>query len=92
MDMSKVREHLGLLGLRVRDRVTGFTGVVVTVGFDLYGCIQTVVNPSVGADGKPGESMWFDVGRLEVLHQTPVIEPPDYVSRAAGRPSGLPGG
>lgn len=80
MDMSKVRDHIGLLGREVRDRVTGFAGVVTTVGFDLYGCIQAVVTPGVDGDGKPGKSEWYDVNRLKVQTGLPVMDPPNFES------------
>lgn len=66
-----------LLGLRVRDAVTGFEGIVSSVGFDLYGCVQAVVTPPV-RDGKPGDGMWFDTKRLIVLDKTPVLELPTF--------------
>lgn len=62
-----IRKHMEMLGLKVEDKVTGFKGVVTSVSFDLYGCVQTIVNPGVGEDKKPGESLWFDIGRLKVL-------------------------
>lgn len=67
---------LRLLGLKVRDRATGFTGVVMTVAYDLPGCIQAVVTPNVGDKGVLPEGKWFDVSRLEVLDETPVMEVP----------------
>ena len=76
--MVNLQKHLNLLGMRVRDRVTGFTGVVATVGFDLYGCIQAIVNPGADADGKLRDSQWFDVNRLEVTEAKPVMERPRF--------------
>lgn len=76
--MSHVQEHLHLLGLRVRDRVTGFEGVVTSVCFDLYGCIQAIIHPGLGADGKMGDQTWFDVNRIEVLSCTPVMNRPNF--------------
>jgi hypothetical protein len=74
-----VEKHLQLLGMRVVDRVTKFAGVVSSISFDLYGCIQVVVNPGLDKDGKPMESMWFDVSRLEVKSAKPVMQRPDYL-------------
>lgn len=74
----KIREHLAFLGLRVEDKVTGLTGVVTSVGFDLYGCIQAVVNPGLDKDGKSRESMWFDINRLKILSNEPVMERPNF--------------
>lgn len=71
-------QHLQLLGMRVEDRVTGFKGVCASVTFDLYGCIQGIVNPGTGSDGKLQDSQWFDVNRLRVLDATPVMERPDF--------------
>lgn len=76
--MIHIKTHLGLLGKRVMDKVTGKQGVVASVSFDLYGCVQAVVNPGMAKDGKLEESLWFDVARLKVLSQQPVMDPPDY--------------
>jgi len=43
---SAVERHVSQLGLKVKDRVTGFEGVVSTMSFDLYGCIQAAVTPA----------------------------------------------
>lgn len=72
-----IKKHLSLLGFPVRDRVTGFSGVVASVTFDLYGCIQGIVNPGLGADGKLGEQCWFDISRLEITGER-VMDPPNY--------------
>lgn len=76
--MVDLKKHLDLLGMRVEDRITGFKGVVVSVGFDLYGCIQAIINPGVGADGKPQDAHWFDVNRLQITSDTPVMERPEF--------------
>ena len=76
--MILIQKHLDLLGKKVEDRVSGFKGVVASVCFDLYGCVQAVVHPGLGADGKIGEQCWFDVSRLTVLDNSPVMERPNY--------------
>jgi len=76
--MVNIRESMGLLGLRVKDRVTGFKGVVSSIAFDLYGCVQAVVNPGMGKDGKLGDSAWHDVARLQVIDKKPVMPVPDF--------------
>ncbi len=67
-----MKEAMNLLGLKARDLVTGFEGVVTTVAFDLYGCIQAVVTPPV-KDGKREDGQWFDTKRLEITDATPVM-------------------
>lgn len=73
-----MQQYLGILGHRVVDRVTGFKGVAVSVAFDLYGCIQVIVNPGLQSDGKLGDSNWFDFNRLMVEREPAVMLAPDY--------------
>lgn len=73
-----IKKHLNYLGLKVRDRITGFKGVVASVSFDLYGCIQCVVSPGTDKDGKPKESHYFDINRLEILSDKPVMARPNF--------------
>jgi hypothetical protein len=92
-----VTESLRFLGLRVQDKVTGFNGIVSSIGFDLYGCIQAVVTPQVREDGKSEESRWYDVKRLKVLDSEPVMELPDFlkepkISVAGGAEKSIPRG
>lgn len=67
---------LKLLGLKVRDKVSGFTGVVESVCYDLYGCIQAAVRPVSDEKGNLPDGRWFDVSRLDVLSNEPVMEIP----------------
>ena len=76
--MLNVKEHLSKLGLPAVDRITGFKGIVTSVTFDLYGCIQALINPGVDKDGKPQELTWFDIVRLNFTDKTPVMQPPDF--------------
>ena len=71
-------EHLKILGHEVEDIVTGSKGVATTVGFDLYGCVQVIVNPGVDKEGKARELSWFDFKRLKVTSKRPVMEQPDF--------------
>lgn len=73
-----VQKHIELLGLEVKDRVTGFRGIVTSVSFDLYGCLQAVVNPAIEKTGRLADQHWFDVTRLKVLSQKPVMEVPNF--------------
>ena len=72
-----VMKHVNLLGFKAKDVVTGFDGVITSVSFDLYGCIQILVTPRAKDedDLKPG--YWFDVSRLTVSSES-VMEHPDF--------------
>ena len=76
-----IKKHLDLLGHEVEDKVSDFTGVVISMSFDLYGCIQADVRPKGlnQDDGKIKTGMWFDVSRLKVLSKKPLMEQPDFV-------------
>lgn len=74
-----MEEHLEWLGWAVKDKVTGFKGVVTHVGCDLQGCVQAVVHP-VAVSEKSGaqkleNSCWFDVSRLIRQGSQRVMEP-----------------
>jgi hypothetical protein len=60
-----ITTSLMLLGRKARDKVTGFEGIVMTIGFDATGCVQAILNPPI-KDGKLAEQGWFDVKRLEL--------------------------
>jgi hypothetical protein len=79
-----VTVSLGILGCQVKDKVTGFTGVVSAVCFDLYGCIQAIVAPAMVLKEETGEpilpeSRYFDIHRLSVT-SAPVMQQPLFES------------
>lgn len=53
------------LGERVRDRVTGFTGIATAHVRYLSGSEQWCVQPPVAADGKHQDALYFNADRLE---------------------------
>jgi hypothetical protein len=83
----KVKKQIDLLGKRCEDKVTGLEGVITSISFDLYGCIQAIVHPGLDKDGKLEGTIWFDVARLTILSDKPVMEPPnfDYGIAAEGK-------
>lgn len=74
----EVKKHLDLLGLRCVDRVTGLSGVITSVGFDLYGCVQDIVHPGIDKDGQLRDTLWFDISRLDITSEQPVMERPNF--------------
>ena len=71
-------KDLELLGLKVKDLVTGREGVVTSVSFDLFGCVQGLMNAGLDKEGKPIEGYWYDVARLKVLSTKPVMPVPSF--------------
>ena len=55
------------LGDRVKDKVTGFKGVVVAAHNYLNGCTRLTVQPKLSKDGKMPQTECFDEPQLMVL-------------------------
>jgi hypothetical protein len=65
-------------GQECKDRITGFTGIAVSITFDLYGCTQILLNPGINQkDGNLGIQSWFDFHRLVIVNATPAMERPN---------------
>lgn len=79
--MSKVK-----LGVRARDRITGFEGMVIARTEYLYGCARWALQPQkVNKDGTIFEPQWFDDPQVEALSE--VKEKPD---QSTGGPKDAP--
>src|SRR3546814_1776690 len=54
------------LGQKVKDKITGFTGIVTGYVTYITGCNQALFAPQVGQDGAIKDACWFDEQRLVV--------------------------
>jgi hypothetical protein len=79
------------LGQKVKEKVTGYEGIIVTRSEHLYGCMVYAVKSEKLHDGKPIDSQWFDEGSLEVIGKGKT----DHVKQGGGpaipqrRPDGV---
>jgi hypothetical protein len=55
------------LGVKARDKVTGFEGIVGARVEYLNGCVRYELIPRVDKDGKSREPEYYDEARLEVI-------------------------
>ena len=55
------------LGDRVKDKITGFTGIAQAKTEWLYGCIRFTIAPEATKDGKVPDNHTFDAEQLEVV-------------------------
>lgn len=56
------------LGDRARDRVTGYTGIVVAETKWLNGCVRLSIQPEeLDKDGKVRDSTTFDIEQLDIV-------------------------
>lgn len=93
--MNNVKKHLNLLGHKVKDRVSNFEGVVISMSFDLYGCIQADVRPfTLDENGQVQNGIWMDVSRLIIVSGKALMDAPDYkygkISEGKKGPANLP--
>ena len=95
--MDTYRDRIELLGFEGKDRITGIVGVIDSLSFDLYGCVQVSVRQrSVKDDGEMPKGYWFDVTRVEVLGDDRIMELPNfaagYVAQGRKGPADKPEG
>lgn len=77
------------LGWKVKDKVTGFTGVVTAVTLFLNGCRRVCIQPAVGKDGKMPSDGWFDEPQLDRVGRTAIKS--DRIRKAGGPlPTSIP--
>ena len=74
-----------MLGMKVRDVVSGFEGIATGRVEYINGCKQFLITPRVDKDGKYMEAQWVDQQRVEILDSEPVVKVSDSL---AGGPSG----
>lgn len=72
------------LGDEVRDTITGFRGVLVSITEWLHGCKRGMVQCRELCEGKPVECQAFDLAQLEWVNKT-AIAPTE--SNAGPRPN-----
>ena len=90
-----IKKHLSLMGHEVQDKVSDFRGVVISISFDLYGCVQADVRPKkLDKEGRLTVGHWVDVARLKVLTKKPLMEQPNFewgdIAEGKKGPASLP--
>ena len=76
--MNTYEKHIELLGYKAKDKVTGFSGIIDSVCFDAYGCIQVSLKPPMNKDGEVPQGYWFDVTRIDIDTKKRVIDMPNF--------------
>jgi hypothetical protein len=63
------------LGSKVRDSITGFTGIATSKHEYLNGCIRISITPPVDKEGKMQEPQVFDIQQIEVVEEEATAAP-----------------
>ena len=69
------QEFLFNLGDKVKDKVTGYGGIVIAQTRWLYGCTRYTIQAQELKDGKPVEAISCDEAALDVVEPVPVKDP-----------------
>lgn len=82
--------YLDMLGLDAMDKITGFTGAVVSISFDVSGCVQAYLQPKAKQSKDADDSgRWFDVKRLDLggrlVNVPDFSDPPGPAEKSAPR-------
>ncbi len=75
------------LGDLVRDRISGYEGIVIGITDWLYGCRRPMVQATALKDGKPVDAQSFDEPQLEIVKRA-VIAAPSVAAPAPARTGG----
>lgn len=62
------------LGIKVKSKITGFSGLLTSRSEHLNGCDRYWVEPPVDKDGRLREGCWMDDLELEKVGDEPPIE------------------
>jgi hypothetical protein len=77
-----LQKAIDLLGFKAKDVITNFEGVITSVSFDLYGCIQVILKPQkVKEDGTTSHGEWFDINRLKITSKKPIMDILDFTQK-----------
>jgi len=74
------------LGDRVKDKITGLTGIMVGIAYWVSNCVRAAVQPETAKDGKAPDSVWIDMPLLEVVKKGVIPRPvmaPNYLAAPA---------
>ena len=78
------------LGKKAKDKITGFSGIIIGKINYLMGCDQYGLTPPIGKDGRTVDTQWFDEGRIEIIGngiqpKTVKVKKPGGINRDAPR-------
>ena len=69
------------LGKKIKDKVSGMEGMVVSITHFLNGCVRVSIQPPVDQDNKMQDERWFDYQQVELVEPKKVNVKP---SRTGG--------
>ncbi len=77
------------LGLKMKDKITGFEGIAIARTDYLYGCNQYHIKPQVVKDGATSSAVSFDYLQLEIVGKGVYKEPVEEPEESEDKPGGI---
>ena len=72
------------LGSRVKDKISGFSGIAIGRTQWQWGCDRILIKPETLHEGKTIEAEWFDEPQVELVEEAK----PDMIPKIADKPGG----
>ncbi len=72
------------LGDRVRDKISGFTGIATSRHEYMNGCVRYTIDSEELKDGKPVDGQWFDEQQIEIVEAKEIEAAKDAVASIGG--------
>lgn len=63
-----------MLGKKVKDSVTGLTGIATARIEYMNGCVQYMIQPKVVKDGVPAKAEWYDAQQVKLVATKRVVK------------------
>jgi len=60
------------MGKTATDKITGFSGTIISYSEYIIGCAQALLQPKVKSDGGFIDARWIDEDRLEISDAEPL--------------------
>jgi hypothetical protein len=75
-----INDSIELLGKKAKDKITGAIGIITSICFDLYGCIQVIISPQkINEKGEEIKPIgWIDINRIKIINNTRIMNYPDF--------------
>jgi len=74
-------------GSKVKDKITGFIGIVTGKASYISGCSRILVEPPIDKDKKMREAEWIDENRIETVDNS-IIKLDDIIKTSGpGKPA-----
>ena len=73
----RYEQVVNMLGYKAKDKITGTEGIITSICFDLYGCIQAILTKQ-NRDEDKSSFGWIDINRLKIISKKRIMEHPGF--------------